>query len=90
MGYAIIIILSIGALSFCIFYIVGRRNGYEVYSKDVVSFLFAYSLIVISLSFFYAGKPRAIDVYNGTTTLEITYRNGVPVDSTVVWKKKNR
>ena len=38
MGYVIIIILSIGALSFCIMYIVGRCNGYEVYSKDVVSF----------------------------------------------------
>ena len=88
MGYVIIIILSIGALSFCIMYIVGRRNDYEVYSKDVVSFLFAYSLIVISLSFFYAGKPRAIDVYKGNTTLEITYKDGVPIDSTVVWKSR--
>ena len=88
MGYVIIIILSIGALSFCIMYIVGRRNDYEVYSKDVVSFLFVYSLIVISLSFFYAGKPRAIDVYKGNTTLEITYKDKVPIDSTVAWKNR--
>ena len=88
MGYVIIIILSIGVLSFCIMYIVGRRNGYEVYSKDVVSFLFVYSLIVILLSTFYIGEPRAIDVYNGNTTLEITYKDKVPIDSTVVWKNR--
>lgn len=28
-----------------------------------------------------------IDVYRGRTVLEITYRNGVPIDSTVVFKK---
>lgn len=31
-------------------------------------------------------EPRAIDVYKGNTTLEITYKNGIPIDSTVVWK----
>ena len=31
-------------------------------------------------------KPTAIDVYQGKTTLEITYKDGVPVDSIVVWK----
>ena len=29
--------------------------------------------------------PTAMDVYQDKTTLEITYRDGVPVDSTVVW-----
>ena len=28
-----------------------------------------------------------MDVYRGKTTLEITYKNKVPVDSTVVWKE---
>lgn len=32
-------------------------------------------------------KPSAMDVYQGKTTLEITYRDGVPVDSVVVFKK---
>ena len=31
-------------------------------------------------------KPSAIDVYRGKTTLEITYRDSIPVDSTVVFK----
>lgn len=33
-------------------------------------------------------KPTAMDVYKGKTTLEITYKNGVPIDSTVVWESK--
>ena len=30
---------------------------------------------------------RPIDVYRGKTTLEITYRDSVAVDSVVVWKE---
>ena len=33
-------------------------------------------------------KPRAIDVYQDNTTLEITYKDSVPIDSVVVWKDK--
>ena len=32
--------------------------------------------------------PTAMDVYQGKTTLEITYKDGVAVDSTVVFKDK--
>ena len=32
--------------------------------------------------------PSAIDVYRGKTTLEITYRDSVAIDSTVVYKMK--
>lgn len=37
---------------------------------------------------FRINKPEAIDVYRGRTTLEITYRNSVAVDSVVVYKMK--
>ena len=40
------------------------------------------SLIVISK------EPTAMDVYRGKTTLEITYKDGVAIDSTVVFKNK--
>ena len=33
-------------------------------------------------------KPRAIDVYQGNTTLEITYKESTPIDSVVVWKDR--
>ena len=32
-------------------------------------------------------KPSAIDVYRGNTELEITYVNGTPIDTVVVFKK---
>ena len=47
-----------------------------------------YSLIIIVLSANCLRKPQAIDVYKGKTTLEITYKDKVPIDSTVVWKNK--
>lgn len=35
-------------------------------------------------------KPTAMDVYQGKTTLEITYKDSVPVDSVVVFKDKKK
>ena len=32
-------------------------------------------------------NPTAIDVYQGKTTLEITYKDGIVIDSTVVFKQ---
>lgn len=32
--------------------------------------------------------PTALDVYRDKTTLEITYRDSVPVDTIVVYKKE--
>lgn len=32
-------------------------------------------------------NPQAIDVYRGKTTLEITYKDSIPVDSVVVFKE---
>ena len=37
---------------------------------------------------FNVSRPTAIDVYRGKTTLEITYRDSVAVDSVVVYKMK--
>ena len=54
--------------------------------------------IIVGLVCFYFGviytcndfnkRPNALDVYRGKTTLEITYRDSVAVDSTVVYKVK--
>ena len=32
--------------------------------------------------------PTSLDVYQGKTTLEITYKDGIPIDSVVVFKNK--
>ena len=36
----------------------------------------------------YEHDPKAMDVYQGKTTIEYTIRNGVKVDSVVVFKEK--
>ena len=33
-------------------------------------------------------QPKAIDVYRGKTTLQITYQDSIPIDTTVVWKEE--
>lgn len=43
-----------------------------------VEIIIAYSII---------SPPAALDVYQGKTTLEIIYKDGIPCDSVVVWKE---
>ena len=43
------------------------------------------SLIMITCN---KSEPTALDVYQNKTTLEITYRDNIPVDSIVVFKYK--
>jgi hypothetical protein len=38
----------------------------------------------------YNSSIEPIDVYRGKTTLEITYRDSVAVDSVVVWKEETK
>ena len=46
-----------------------------------IGYIIAYTTYVVN-------KPTAMDVYQGKTTLEYTYRDGVAVDSIVVFKDK--
>ena len=57
--------------------------SYELY-KSCLSGLVVYFIIGLMK----INEPTAIDVYNGNTTLEITYRDGVAIDSIVVFKDK--
>ena len=41
---------------------------------------------VLLCAYLNSDTPTAMDVYKGRTTLEITYKGGVPVDSVVVFK----
>ena len=63
-------------------------KGNEFENNFFIYTLFVYSFLVFILSLSCVCKPSAIDVYRGKTTLEITYKNRVPIDSTVVWKNK--
>ena len=44
-------------------------------------------VIALIIVLYNVKNPTAMDVYRNKTTLEITYRDGVPIDSTVVYKR---
>lgn len=53
--------------------------------------LYAYLVVAITLIVginMSEPTPTALDVYRGNTELEITSVNGIPTDTTVVFKKK--
>ncbi len=53
------------------------------------TFLACLGVVLIAVNT-YETNPSAMDVYQGKTTLEITYKDGVPVDSVVVFKNKEK
>ena len=81
----IILVLTTIALAISIMSIMGIIKSKELDSKIIYA-LFMYSFLILVLLISYTHKPKAIDVYIGKTTLEITYKDKVPIDTTVVWK----
>ena len=80
------------AFSFLLFWLISKFQ--EDYDEVIPAAILGALAIVLLL----AGigiidehlYPRItpIDVYRGKTTLEITYRDGFAIDSTVVWKEE--
>ena len=77
-------ILLLAMLILCITDIISGKGEPDGSFITVYSFIF--SSIILILLLFQLNKPNAMDVYRGKTTLEITYKDKIPVDSTVVWK----
>ena len=85
----IALILTISLLAILVMYIIDNVRGKGVPDGKVVALYSSMlSLGVLILLVFSLNEPKAIDVYRGKTTLEITYKDKVPIDSTVVWKSK--
>ena len=58
------------------------------FTRTILCVFTGCSMIAMFLIIAYLCKPKAIDVYRDKTTLEITYKNNVPIDTVVVWKGK--
>lgn len=67
-------------LSSCSDFIGGTTYGIATLIVCIITFVSAVFTTIESRN------PTAIDVYRGNTTLEITYKNGVPTDTVVVFK----
>ena len=58
---------------------------------ELILFMLIFSIILVFITLIVTSlkeEPKAIDVYRGKTTLEITYKDKAPIDTTVVWKNK--
>ena len=78
------ILCFVGAIVFLVLTIV--NNKWEGFCYGVVFFgcaLIAFISVLIIKS---EPVPKAMDVYRGRTTLEITYKDSVAIDSVVVFK----
>jgi hypothetical protein len=62
------------------------REAYDREGMSAATMVCAVLLGVFFVMSIVEGTPKAIDVYRGKTTLEITYRDSVAIDSTVVYK----
>lgn len=67
-------------------------KGCNVSEKQNATFgavLMLMNILTISAFIFaFSDKPiTPIDVYRGRTTLEITYKDSIPIDSVVVWRE---
>ena len=78
-------VLCIIGLIFCVIgFILGLDDEVNCYIGLIgCGITIILSLIIIGIE---ENKPTALDVYQGKTTLEITYKDSIPVDSVVVFK----
>jgi hypothetical protein len=78
LGGIVLIVISIASLYF------GTKEEW----RDFLWFIIACIIggVMLCNEGVKAKHPTALDVYRGKTTLEITYRDSMPVDSVVVYK----
>lgn len=78
-------------LSFVIICVICFKLNDDCQKAAGFGFAFAFCVFLAIFLTCEGIKPSItpIDVYRGKTTLEITYRDGVSVDSVVVWRRNN-
>ena len=82
---AFIIFEILGVIFFLILLFIDEENkDYAIATMAISCLCFSMGIICFIVN----DKPSALDVYQDKTTLEITYRDSIPVDSVVVFKKQ--
>ena len=65
---------------------IGIRNDNDSFIEFILISSITLVFVILIATLFLQEKPKAIDVYRGKTTLEIIYKDSVPIDSIVIWK----
>ena len=86
------IIVGIFILALMILWAFFRERGGSSFDTGVIIGVVIMTLVIIEIclisNIIEKQKPSALDVYRGNTELEVTYVNGVPIDTVVVFKRK--
>ena len=84
---AVLVLSVIGFILAFTFFIIGVSDddNESTFATSVIISIIIFLVIIIIVCSGY-NEPKAIDVYQGKTTLEITYKNDIPIDSVVVFK----
>ena len=86
------IIVGILIFALMILWAFFRERGGSSFDAGVVIGVVIITLVIIEIclisNIIEKQKPSALDVYQGKTTIEYTIRDGVKVDSVVVFKKE--
>lgn len=85
----VIAIFFIGLVAIILCFLICRFPDLEDTKDRIFVFFICNFLVVIRLAILavaYYISITAIEAYRGNTTLEITYKDGIPVDSVVVYK----
>ena len=89
MELCIALAINISIILILIVVLKNSINSNSTYDNTPIFFITMILNIIIAFCLIInLRKPRAIDVYQGNTTLEITYKESIPIDSVVVWKNK--
>ena len=64
----------------------GYSKEDKFFSEGLILLAVVVFFLLLKVAYNQTSKPTAMDVYQGKTTLEITYKDSIPVDSVVVWK----
>ena len=59
------------------------KKCFKIKKYSLIALFAVYVCCIIRIS-----SPQAIDVYRKRTTLEITYKDSIPIDSVVVFKER--
>ena len=84
MEWAIIVFILL--TSICYIWNIFTNNKDYRFISALLLVISTVILIVLISSYENRNIPTTMDVYQGKTTLEITYRDSIPIDSVVVFK----
>ena len=83
-----IIVILILLLVIIFIWNVSSKDGDNKAISCFCAIMFSVVITGVIIDYTTKDNPTALDVYQGKTTLEITYRDSIPIDSVVVFKEE--